>query len=359
LTGETVHRQGRVWIHNNEDDLDEQKRRIAGIGKHHTIDYDLLDENLVFSSGEVQKLVLAKMQEGAVVDAFLIDGFIQEIKSLGVVHMVLDPFVSVHTGIPENDNAAMEKVVSVMRRIANQADVSIDLLHHVSKDNSGDSEKRAGDMNAARGATALIGAVRSAYTLTRMSKTTATGYIIPPDQAGCHVRLDMAKGNYSAHEGAPRWFKIQSVNIRDDASDLTALVSATGEPLEDKEVPPRSPLTVGVHELWDPTPARLAVEAQAAVAREGKKRDLAQILAETMPKDRCSVKSMLDKVMETMDVKVSKARELVKEAVPETDDGRDVQLGDRTCTLRIEREGDPEVGPLFLVRRWLEPEHDD
>jgi hypothetical protein len=360
LTGETVHRQGRVWIHNNEDDLDEQKRRIAGICRQYNIAHDLLDENLVFSSGEVQKLVLAIMEKGAVKDAFAIDELIQEIKNLGVVHMVLDPLVSLHTGVEENANAAMENVVSVIRRIANQAAVSIDLLHHISKDNSGDSEKRAGDMNAARGATSLIGAVRCAYTLTRMNKaTTPEKFNISADQAGQYVRLDMAKGNYSRHEGKPRWFKIQSVNVWDDASDLTPLVSGAGEPLEDEEGPPLSPLTVGVHELWVPPPDRQAVEAPARVVREDKKHGLLQLVAEAMPKDRCNVSDVLEAVKKQRGVQATAARILVKKAVLETDAGHAIQLGDRSCTLRIVREGHAKNGPLFLERDWLELENDD
>ena len=77
----------------------------------------------------------------------------------------------------------MDEVAYIIRRIAHDADVSIDLIHHNVKENSGDSEKRAGDQNAARGA-AIIGAARSTYTLSRMSKTTAKEYGIPPEQAG-------------------------------------------------------------------------------------------------------------------------------------------------------------------------------
>ena len=42
------------------------QRRFAGICKHHRIDFDRARKNLVFSSGEFQRLVLAIMRGGMV-----------------------------------------------------------------------------------------------------------------------------------------------------------------------------------------------------------------------------------------------------------------------------------------------------
>jgi len=371
LTGETIVRQGRVLVHNNEDDFVEMQRRFAGICKHHRIDFDRARENLVFSSGEVQRLVLAIMQGGMVESDPRVDDFIRELKRHGITHVVLDPLVSLQKGVPEIDNSAMDEVAYIIRRIAHDADVSIDLIHHNVKDHSGDSEKRAGDMMAARGG-AIIGAARATYTLSRMSKTTAKEYGIPPEQAGAYMRLDGAKANYSAHAGAPIWFRTRSVNIRDDASELTALVSATGEPIEDKEVPRRPPLTVGVHELWLPPSDRPAVEAPAAAqagrVKEDEQHKLLQLVAEAMPSDRCNVSNVLDAVMKQRGVQDTAARSLIRKAVVEASVAElaeldklvpIVSLGDRDCTLRIEKKGHVKNGPLWLVRDWLEPKKDD
>jgi hypothetical protein len=357
LTGETVHRQGCVWVHNNEDDLVEMQRRVAGICKQHGIDVNLVRGNLVLSSGEDRKLVLAGVRDKdkKVKPTRAVDAFIQDLKENDVVHVVLDPFVSLHNGVDENDNAAMEEVLSIIRRIAKKANVSIDLIHHTVKDQGGDSEKRAGDMYVGRGASAIVGAARIIYTLSQMNKKTAEEFGIPEEQAVRYSRLDGAKLNHERRDGASWWFEMQSVNIRDDAGDLTALVSNTGEPLEDKEGPPRPPLTVGVHVPWDPTPARQAVEAQAVAAREGKKLNLAQVLAATMPDDRCTVKSMLGIVMEETGFAERKARDLINEAIPESDEGRVVQVDGRRCYLRRKREDDTARAKQFLVRDWIDP----
>ena len=34
-------------------------------------------------------------------------------------------------------------------------------------------------------------------------------------------------------------------------------------------------------------------------------------------------------------------------------------IGDRLCSLRIEKEGHAKNGPLWLVRDWGEPKSDD
>jgi hypothetical protein len=84
LTGETIVRQGRVLVHNNEDDLDEMLRRISGICKQRNIDFARARENLMFSSGVDRKLVLAKMKNGKVKPARKVKAFIQEIKRHGI-----------------------------------------------------------------------------------------------------------------------------------------------------------------------------------------------------------------------------------------------------------------------------------
>jgi hypothetical protein len=262
----------------------------------------------------------------------------------------------------------MEDVCSIIRRIAYQADVSIDLIHHTVKDDGGDSEKHAGSMKAGRGASAIIGAVRFSYTLCRMNrKTSWSRYGVPEEQTGLYSRLDGAKASYAAHAGVPVWFEMQSVNIRDDAGDLTPLISSTGEALEDKDVPLRPPLTVGVHVPWvplsdrqvaeAPTAAQAAVQAaaQAEQAKRDKQYELLRLVAEAMPRDRCHVADVLDAVMKQRGVGDTTARSLVKKAVLAANDGElfeVIRIGDRDCTLRLEREGHATKGPLWLVRDW-------
>jgi hypothetical protein len=59
LTGEPVHRAGPVWIHNNEDSLDELYRRVSGVLKLHQIEFDGIRKNIFATSGLDERLVVA------------------------------------------------------------------------------------------------------------------------------------------------------------------------------------------------------------------------------------------------------------------------------------------------------------
>ena len=213
LTGEKVYRQGAVWVHNNEDDDDELHRRIGGMLKHYNIPVADVRDRLLISSGAVRRLRVAyREQQGVVVDA-AVQEIIAQIKAQGVVFMAVDPFVSVHDGIGENDNEDVEKVVMALRSIAQQTNCAMDLVHHTVKNHTGNTEARAGDMNAARGAGALAGAVRAAYTLSPMSDKTIALLGIKPEDGWRYVRMDMAKGNYSPRDKKALWFRLESVPL--------------------------------------------------------------------------------------------------------------------------------------------------
>jgi hypothetical protein len=66
LTGERVHVNGRVWIHNHEDDTDELLRRIAGVCLHYGIEFNDIRDKFLFSSGAVTRLTVAVKDGDAV-----------------------------------------------------------------------------------------------------------------------------------------------------------------------------------------------------------------------------------------------------------------------------------------------------
>ena len=305
------------------------QRRIAGICKHHDIDFDLVRENLVFSSGEDQKLVLAEMKDRTGQGRTpAVGDFIQELKRRGIMHVVLDPFVSLHKGVPENDNSADgQGGLHHPADCATRPMSASTLIHHTVKDHGGDSEKRAGDQNAAprwwrhqrR---------RPLYLHTQPDEQNDRQGVRHPARAGRgYIRLDDGRRQITQrYEGAPVWFGMRSVNIRDDPSDLTALVSATGEPLEDKEVP-RAPAAdgrrsravgsaIGPPGCGGPPQIKLrSSAAQAEQAKLDKQYELLQLVAEAMPSDRCHVAAVLDAVKRQRGVEDTTARSLVKKAV--------------------------------------------
>ena len=211
LTGERVHTRGRVWIINNEDRRDELYRRLYGICLRHGVDYKSLVDQLYMTSGYMvnKKFAVVDPDTGLVEITRFGKRVIAEIKRLGIVYLILDPFVSMHV-CNENDNVEIEQVVNVFKRIAAETRCTIELIHHTRKA-GGNSEQHAGDAEAARGASALINAARSASTLSRMSGQTAEDLNIDPQEARRLVRFDDAKANYALPDGVATWYKLESV----------------------------------------------------------------------------------------------------------------------------------------------------
>ena len=213
LSGEVVHRPGRVWIHNNEDSLDELYRRIGGMLKYHDIEFTRVRENIFVTSGLLERLIVAVKEKDVVKMQQAVSEMIASIRREGINHIVVDPFVSTHRGVSENSNEEMEQVINCFRIIAHETGCSIDLIHHASK-----QTETPGNMNAARGASSLIGAVRMVYTLTPMSKKMAEeinkgltdDMKVSDDQVARLVRLDHAKGNYSPRDTRVSWFELES-----------------------------------------------------------------------------------------------------------------------------------------------------
>ena len=169
LTDELVHRAGKVWIHNNEDSIDELYRRVGGVLRYHEIDFGSVRQNIFVTSGLDEPLLVAIKEKDAVKRTEAVAHLIEWIGKMGIMHITLDPFVSTHRGVSENANEEIEQVVQAIRHIAHETGCSIDLVHHSLKPQVRNSEAHAGDMNASRGASSLIGAVRIVYTITSMS----------------------------------------------------------------------------------------------------------------------------------------------------------------------------------------------
>lgn len=310
LTGERVHVKGRVWIHNHEDDVEELQRRIAGVCLHYGIPYDEIRDGFLYSSGAVSRLVVAVKEGDNVKRTHAVQEIIDTINEYGIVFLAVDPLVSTHEGCNENSNTDMEKIVDAFRTIARETGCSVDLVHHTVKDHSGDSEARAGDMNAARGGGALVGAVRVAYTLAPMSVKGAEDRGISLALANDLVRLDMAKGNYSKRSrGQAIWFEMRSVSLGNGADSLDDLLGDEGQESD----------SVAVHVLYDLNKqiAESAVEEadRAAVRATGYLED---ILAE-FPKgaSKLAQGELCIRLLKRWDVKQSKAQERIKETVPD------------------------------------------
>ena len=215
LTGETVHKQGKVWLINNEDDTDEQYRRLAGISIHHNIPWQTIEDNLYLTCGYGNPYIVAHQSaDGSIIAHPNADKIIAEVKAKNIDYIVFDPFITMHD-TEENDNGAIQQVTNVLKHIAKEANVAIEIIHHTKKGGAkSDSEGHAGDVESGRGASSLKDACRIATTLARMApKTAAKLGINYEDEGRFLVRLDHGKGNFSGPPEGAAWFKQVSVQL--------------------------------------------------------------------------------------------------------------------------------------------------
>ena len=342
LTDELVHRAGKVWIHNNEDSIDELYRRVGGVLRYHEIDFGSVRQNIFVTSGLDEPLLVAIKEKDAVKRTEAVAHLIEWIGKMGIMHITLDPFVSTHRGVSENANEEIEQVVQAIRHIAHETGCSIDLVHHSLKPQVRNSEAHAGDMNASRGASSLIGAVRIVYTITSMSKSTATKMGLPPAQATRMLRLDHGKGNYSARNSSIRWFELVKVDTGGDG------LMFGGE-------------TVGVPVRWNP----IAVDGDAAEGdsrktdpKETQRQRVRNFLAKTMETDRVTLSNLIGQVELEFGIGKSAARKRVMEAVTEEGGGL-VQANGVLYRLTIERKKPSPPNPVFVVREIVGAENAD
>jgi hypothetical protein len=342
LTGERVHRSGRVWVHNNEDSLDELYRRIGGMLKYHEIDFAGVRENVFVTSGLDERLVVAVKEKDIVRRQQAVAQVIASIIQEGIIHIVVDPFVSTHRGVSENSNEEIEQVVDSIRAIAHETGCSIDLIHHSLKPGSKAADALAGDMNAARGASSLIGAVRMVYTVSPMGEKTATKLNVPEDQAARLVRLDHAKGNYSPRDTRVSWFELESYNIGNG--------TGPNDMFSDGD-------TIAVPKPWAPP-------AQAHAPKPGQDREaenrarvqrVRDCVAAAMASDRCRLKDILPEIERQFGVKLSAARKLLTEAIPEGETPL-AQAHGGTYSLALERDARGAPHPITIVRSLIRAE---
>jgi hypothetical protein len=213
ITDQAVHEQSRVWIYNNEDDADELKRRLAAILQHWDIPFGDIKGRLALNSGADRPLLVARLDRvGSVVRLPDVDACISHIREHAIGVFIVDPFVETHE-VNENSNEQIKAVAVMFREIARKGDCAVMLIHHTAKPPQGASDGHAGNMNTARGASALTGVARIVQTLFAMSARDAAAFGIPDDERHLYIRLDDAKANLGLITNNAQWFKRTGVTI--------------------------------------------------------------------------------------------------------------------------------------------------
>jgi hypothetical protein len=194
---------GASIVYNVEDNATEQRRRLSAAARQFGAKPADIAGKVIRTGPSGVGTLLTRDDAGRV----HFTPAMNRLEHLIIQHKVdvlfVDPLSELHTS-EENDNGAMRVIVARFRELAVKYNIAVCILHHTRKGGAGS----AGDLDIARGASAIIGAVRVALTLCGMSEDDAKAFGLPIDTlARSHyVRLDDAKQNYAAVLDA-EWFE--------------------------------------------------------------------------------------------------------------------------------------------------------
>lgn len=199
----------RVWVYNNEEGIDELRRRIKGIMQEMGVTKEDLGDRLFVDSGENRAIEVARNGDGdVVVHTPDFHALKQEVIDRKIDMLIIDPFAETYS-VKENDNDQIKQVARMYRDIAVEANCAVVLVHHTRKGMDG----QAGNADMARGGSAQIGVVRRAFTLSSMGEDDAKALGVPMERKRWFVRFDDAKSNITAPQNSTDWFKLKSVHI--------------------------------------------------------------------------------------------------------------------------------------------------
>jgi hypothetical protein len=212
LTGEHVHKRGRILLLCFEDDLNEMRRRFAALMLQHGVAAHEIGDWLHFAPMPTD-VTLLHSERGVRAPGLLLQALRIKIEELQPDLVAIDPFARVHGLESENDNAGMAAALGMLTKLAAECNIAIDLCHHANK---GPTE--AGDAGRSRGASANIDAQRLARTLTPMTCEEAARFGVPEGERRAYVRIDDGKVNL-APAGKATWFRLVGVKLGNGTAD--------------------------------------------------------------------------------------------------------------------------------------------
>jgi hypothetical protein len=225
--------RSRVWIWNLEDDADELSRSVQAAAKHYGIAPVDLAGLYVDSGLEGRTICTAAIRDGQFhLFEQVFRQIAQELKRRQIDALFLDPFVSSHE-VDENDNTRIDRIAKAWARVARDANCSIVLVHHASKNGSGEVTAQS-----SRGASALVNAARSALVVNRMDETEAQRLGILADDRRRYIRVQDDKANRAPAEAAD-WFRLVGINLENgEPGDSVGVVEpwSLPDPFDDVSV---------------------------------------------------------------------------------------------------------------------------
>lgn len=218
LTGEKVFQRCRVLYVSLEDDQDELRRRVLAAMLYHGIKPEEVEGYLFLAAPgqKAGKLVTSepaasgrrKPQDGRVRAGAMLDEVRRAVKARGIDLLLFDPLVKMHD-VEENDNTAMDFVISTLTDLAIENNIAVDVLHHTSK-----GATDPGNADRGRGASAVNNGARLVYTLSTMSVEEARTFSVPERERRSYIRIDSGKVNIAPALRDAKWFRIEGVELR-------------------------------------------------------------------------------------------------------------------------------------------------
>jgi hypothetical protein len=207
----------RVMVINSEDDLDEMRRRLAGAAHVMEVDQIAIRNRIVLVDNSSNGAVVAKFdaRTKTLVRTPLLEQIIATIIANDIDIVFVDPFAETFEG-DENSNSELKWAGIYWREVARRTNAAIVLVHHTKKYASG----MAGDVDAARGAGALIGIARIVSTLFPMTTREAESMGVDDDKRGLYLRYDDAKANLNIKSPFARWFFKQTITLDNASAEL-------------------------------------------------------------------------------------------------------------------------------------------
>jgi hypothetical protein len=195
---------------NGEEVQEELDRRAAAVCQHFALKPEDCDGRLwILSTRDKPIRVAVRSQRG---DALVQHDVVTALKGWcdrnQIDALAIDPLISFHA-VRETDNGDMDLVCKeAFGRIADKIR-AVELVHHPRKLPPGESNTTVDD---ARGASAIIAAVREARTFNFMTTAEAAQLGIHEDNRRLHVRIENGKNN-PGPIGKAYWVKINTENL--------------------------------------------------------------------------------------------------------------------------------------------------
>lgn len=200
-----------------EDPAEELQRRLEATRQFYGLEPHTIEGLIYLHSARDLEIKTAVRSAGGVqIVGPVHDALVREFKACEVDVAMIDPFVSSHS-VVENDNGHVDMVTRQWSSLAADTQCAIDLTHHLRK--AAGHERTVED---ARGGGSIIAAVRDAQLLLKMAAEDAATMGVPDDDAWRHFRISDGKANMAPPASRSDWFRLESVSLDNGTDDRPA-----------------------------------------------------------------------------------------------------------------------------------------